>query len=262
MCRIEDCPEIQGNYYLCGRSCGPCRELRGRVALISCLMKRSEEDFDEKTVARYYHEVYRACEVLENEAKRAGAPLKFQNYHFTVETPQACDPKKGFSLLKNFFSFKTTNQARQYYTKRLDVDETPFLLIFDEWERSFSWEQTKYSRRYVNEVSVIFRNDDNFSWRTIAHELLHQYGAVDFYFPEEIQKCADACLGQSLMGYHGERVDDFTAYLVGWRDTLSDDAYRFLKETMWMTYERNTEEMYRTWKVDIFGGRKKEQKSR
>jgi hypothetical protein len=172
-------------------------------------MKRTEEDFDEKTVARYYHEVYRACEVLENEAKRAGAPLKFQNYHFTVEAPQACDPKKGFSLLKNFFSFKTTNQARQYYTKRLDADETPFLLVFDEWERSFSWEQTKYSRRYVNEVSVIFRNDDNFSWRTIAHELLHQYGAVDFYFPEEIQKCADACLGQSLMGYHGERVDDF-----------------------------------------------------
>lgn len=256
MYRIEDCPEILANYYLSGRSRGSSLKLCGKVMIISCLLKRSEGEFDQRAVFQYFEELNRACEMLEREARRLDAELSFENRHFNIDLPPTVDPRKGFSLLKNFLTLKTTKQAKQYYGPRFGADETPFILVFDEWNRSFSWEQTKFNKRYVNEVSVIFRDQHAFSWRTIAHELLHQYGAVDFYFPDETQRCADACLGESIMGYHGERVDDLTAYLVGWTDILSDGAYRFLKETMWMTYERNMQEMSRTWEVDIFRGTK------
>jgi hypothetical protein len=53
------------------------------------------------------------------------------------------------------------------------------------------------------------------------------------------------------------RIDDLTAYWVGWKDTLTADACRFLNETMWMTHERQVEATRRAWEVDYFDGRKK-----
>ena len=36
------------------------------------------------------------------------------------------------------------------------------------------------------------------------------------------------------MGIGKPVVDDFTAYIIGWKDTISANTYWFLKETMWM----------------------------
>ena len=84
---------------------------------------------------------------------------------------------------------------------------------------------------------------------TIAHELLHQFGAIDFYFPREIEAIAKKYIGDSIMCNSSvDTVDDLTAYLVGWKDTVSENSYLFLKETMWMSAERFKEAKKSEWK--------------
>ena len=37
-----------------------------------------------------------------------------------------------------------------------------------------------------------------------------------------------------MTSYDDLHIDDLTAYLIGWKDTISGDSYQFLKDTMWM----------------------------
>ncbi len=247
MYRVEDYPQIQGNYFLAGKGAGPSSRLRGDVAILSCFMRRSPNDFSETTRNQYYMEAHKAIAALEKEAKRYGIPLKIKGYHFTIDVPPNANPRDGFNLAKKFFSMDSVVQAQLNYEAHLNMDEAPFLFIFDEDNRSFAWKQSEYTS-YVNELSVIFKNRTKFSCDTIVHELLHQFGAADLYFPETIRTCADKYLGPSIMGMQGKKVDDLTAYLIGWKDTISANTYHFLKETMWMTKERYEQAIADEWK--------------
>ena len=69
--------------------------------------------------------------------------------------------------------------------------------------------------------------DDNY----LTHELFHQFGAIDLYNQEGVEKVALKYFPNSDMLTVSHVIDDLTAYLVGWTDTLSAKAQKFLKET-------------------------------
>ena len=84
----------------------------------------------------------------------------------------------------------------------------------------------------------------------MTHELLHQFGAVDFYFPERVRQTAERYLPDNVMRSRCYVVDDLTAFLVGWRETLSAYVLCFLQDTMWITRSLYSQLLSDEWKKE------------
>lgn len=250
MYKIEDYPLIKENYYLGSKSKGASKKLCGNVSIISCFMKRSNNEFSEVTLNQYFLEMHKAIEFLHKEAQRYGVKLNIKGYHLNIETHINADPRNGYELLKSTMHLNSMEEIQKHYENYWCVDEAPFLLIFDENNRSFSWdENSNDGYECVNEISIIYKKNDLFNWKVIVHELLHQFGGQDLYYPKEVVNIAKRFLGKSIMGNNlDEEIDDFTAHMIGWKDTISAGTYHFLKNTMWINKKSQMEAIKEAWK--------------
>ena len=239
MYRPEDYPQIRDHLYLKGRGKGASKVLTGKVALITVYMSRKSSDWSESVRDAYVRSVWTAIEALQKEAVRYGASLSITPYHFDHTVSPKADPHDKFNLIKDRFDVTTMEQLQTKYEKHLGVDEAIFVLAFDGEGRSFASRQK--SNGPVDEISVVFidssRSENSMAY-TIAHELLHQFGAADYYFPGEMESLATRYFGKTIMNDHGcLSVDELTAYLVGWTDTVTAYGWWFMKESMWLTEE-------------------------
>lgn len=250
MYRVEDYPQIKDNFFLKSRNIGASRRLNGDIEIIVCFMKKRNNDFSMTAQAQFKKELYTACDWLKAEAQRYGATLSFKYRFFTVDTPENADPKNGYLLIKDFFNSQNINidKLQNRYEMMSGSNESPFILVFDEQGRSFADKQPTENIIH-NEISVVFRYSDNrFYWSGIAHELLHQFGAIDYYYPRPITEYAEIYFKNSIMGIGMQNtLDDLSAYLVGIKDTISAESYYFLKETMWITYELYCQQISDEW---------------
>ena len=79
-------------------------------------------------------------------------------------------------------------------------------------------------------------NDPAWEKHTFIHELLHLFGAADFYYPCAIKTAAQKWLPDSVMNSgNGIAIDDLTRVLIGWDSTLTESAEQFLKATSSIT---------------------------
>ena len=110
-------------------------------------------------------------------------------------------------------------------------------MVFDKYDRSFSQVRMDYTDKEENEeCSTIFRDGRKYSYHTIMHELLHQFGAIDLYYPKTVSRWSKQLLGKSIMReYDGTIVDELTAYLIGWIDSVSEETFAFLQNTAAIT---------------------------
>ncbi len=247
MYRVENYPEIQKSFFLLGRNEGASRKLCGKVAIITFFMQRGGVAWKKSSVDQYYSALNEAERFLEKSAAKYGTSLEFENYQFMFDIAENANPNDDFNLIKDFLRSKTVDEAQNYYEKRLGCDETPFILAYEEEGRSFA--RSKLSGKYdTQECSTVFRRSSGFRWQTLAHELLHQFGARDLYFPDEISKLADRYFGSSIMGATGDNVDDLTAYIIGWKNTISAHTYWFLHDSMWYTYDVYRKAVDAEWK--------------
>ncbi len=247
---VDTCPHIKDHFFLCSRNLGPSRMLKGNVTVIVCFMKQQQFDFLECTKAGFLRELATACEWLTAQARRHGTNLNISYQQYTIDIPPGVNPQDGFHLIKHVLGDapRTMDDLQSQFEKKLGVDETPFMLVFDKEDRSFARHQCLPDRP-SNEVSVIFKSVPLlYKWTTVAHELLHQFGAFDFYYPPAITEAATQYFKDSIMGI-GKRdvLDDLTAYLVGIKDTFSRDTRCFLEKTMWMTYDHYVKAVADSW---------------
>lgn len=251
MYRISDYPEIQNNFYLGSRNTGASRKLVGDVNIITVFVSKTPDDWCEAIKNEYRKSIHIAADFLTSQARRYGTYLNIRCLYLETTVPYDADPHKGFYLLRNFFHSPDMQRLQEYYEKHMGVDEVPIILAFNERGRSFAFEKNDYQFYDVQETSVLFfDNDANAKEEamSIAHEILHQFGALDYYYPEAVTEIAKKYLFDSIMGIGKKVVDDLTAYLVGWKDTISAGSYWFLHDTMWMTDERYTQAIRNEWK--------------
>lgn len=125
-------------------------------------------------------------------------------------------------------------EASSSLEKNRGVQEAPILLYSNTNGRSYA---ILNASNTDSEYAIIFKGDTDGS--TCQHELYHLFGAVDYYFPAEIEQLAQTYYSDSVMlGETSEpTTDPLTAYLIGWTDTLSDDALLFLQESSHLTAE-------------------------
>ncbi len=237
MYKISDYPQIEGNFYLAGRGVGACRALVGTVDLLTVFLKRSPDDWSATAKERYFAAVSQAADLLMREAKRYGAPLTVRRLHLETTVPETAKPTDGYALVKDFFHAETVDALKERYKSKTGASETPILLALRGKGRSFAYKKNSVEHHSTQEISVLFFEesvDTARASRVIAHELLHQFGAVDYYFPQRVKETAEKYIVDSIMGVGKPIVDDLTAYLIGWKDTVSASSYWFLKHTMWM----------------------------
>lgn len=248
--RVEDYPEIRDHFFLGGRGVGACRALRGRIALLSVFLHRSESDFPDARKKEYFATARSVCSFFEEQAAGYGASLTMTRYHFDVIVPADANPRDGYALVRGFFGAPTVREASMRYAARLGVDGCVLVLLFDGAGRSFGYRQlSPLDAR--EEVSVIFYDEKEKPARrvfTLSHEILHQYGAVDYYYPAAVREKAERYFKNSVMGIGDAVVDDLTAYLVGWRDKIAAATYWFLSDTAWMTQKTYAAELEKEWK--------------
>lgn len=246
MHRPEIDPAVKNNYYLGGKNCGACRALRGKVGIFTCFLITDPADFSEKTRQQYYGVMNEAVRWLETEAKKRGASLELVPYQFTIETGPLKPGWLGFHTIKNYFNATSMEALQKHYEQKMGLDDVVFLLAVDKQDRSYAYQQERGTP--VNECSTIFRDRNGYHMFTIIHELLHQFGAADLYFPDRVHTVARRCGLAGVMTGESFAMDDLTAYLVGWSDTVSHKAYQFLKETMWVTKELRTKSLSEQWR--------------
>lgn len=123
------------------------------------------------------------------------------------------------------------------------------------WARDFrgsaKQSQLELSARRTGEwatigVHDILGNRDG-EKRTFIHELLHLFGAEDFYYPPVVEKAADKWLPDSIMN-EGHTIDALTRVLVGWDTWLSGNAEGFLNDTKGVTEKELDEACAAEWK--------------
>jgi hypothetical protein len=239
-------PTLRDNFYLMGRGRGPSQALRGKVHVFTVYLRRSIFSWRRRSKRAYERAMRQAIVNLEYEAKRYGVDLSMVGLYTERKIKLRADPSDEFKLISRSFSASSVQELQERYEEKYDKDETILLLAFDRPGRSFARFQTQDRGKPADEISVICfdrRETAESMGHTIAHEILHQFGARDFYFPPAIKCTASDILGDSIMNSGRKwRVDDLTACVIGWQDTVGDEGERFLRATNWMTKEIHVEE--------------------
>ena len=157
----------------------------------------------------------------------------------------------------DFPSEIVADQAR--FRKALGCDESPIVFVFNKDFRSCALTATNHGvsegSRNQQEWSMVAFLDSDFE-NTLTHELLHLFGAIDLYYPENLKQIGKKFLPGSIM-CDGRVIDDLTRYLIGWKRQLKDDspAWKFLDETKSITEEdvriANDAEWKKKWRSDV-----------
>ncbi len=227
--------DLRSNVFLDRKENGCCMSLSGNVAVSVVMVSDSVGQWDAESTASLQEmlDASKADITAEAAAYNVDVSLSFHYYNAQL-TGDMCstehmedwqEPALERAGLPQF------SKLHNHLTQKYSSKEAPVVFAFNKPGRA-------YARNGVSEYLVLFSGDDQ---RTFQHELSHVFGAKDFYYPKEVKACAAECFPDSLMN-SGETADPLTAYLIGWTDTVADDALTFLKDTNHLTAEYLQEE--------------------
>lgn len=122
------------------------------------------------------------------------------------------------------------------------VNSVVVLFGFNNEERSFAMsikgrKNANSTRRAYTDSGeyafIYFKSHRDISY-TLCHEILHLYGAIDYYYPDTIKKQAERFFPHSIMLCYYEKpyIDDLTRYLIGWNANLDSTSLLFLNNTL------------------------------
>lgn len=214
------------------KDCGASRTLVGDIVLITLFVNDGESRWDENAIETFLQKVREAACLLEAAAAKYGVKLQLSAAKAAVTTDRICRPPQcewALDILKQY-DVENTEEFQRRYEEKFQCNEAPVLLVFNKTFRSCaSTADVMYPQ--WDEYSVL--KQDIHPWG-IVHELLHQFGAVDLYYPETVKSAAACYLPNSYM-CDGYMVDPLTAYLIGWTDELNTQAKCFLDQTKNLT---------------------------
>ncbi|MBR5447015.1 MAG: hypothetical protein IKV40_01185 [Clostridia bacterium] len=228
--RLPSVPEDMWEHvYLSGRDIGTCLKLNGRNAFLCVFVDCEDEKWTAEDMDAAKAEFEKAGDLISSEAARYGAEAEAV---FTYVGGTVTDPDAYFwlDILLEDAGYKSESWAREKVARDALAANGAVVVCFNSKDRSHALVGSTESS---TERVTLYEYDDH----TIAHEILHLFGAEDFYYPDEVKETADRILGDSIMSGNTLVVDPLTAYLVGWTDLLSDNALEFLEETAHITYE-------------------------
>ena len=204
---------------------GSCRELTGDVAIQVVFVDGDEGAWNEKNMAEYKKAMGQAYDQLTRWGRDYGQEVRISlRYAHTAESMDLdiLDSDAWADHVLNNADLHARGDDSVYMQECM-----PIIFLLNEGGRAYACANA--SETY-NDYLVCFNNSTVSSF---SHELLHLYGAVDYYYPLAYQEAAQKYFPQSIMFTTEEHkeFDGLTAYIIGWTDTLDENARAFLADT-------------------------------
>ncbi len=230
---LEKIPEeFRSNYFFRWFGLGDCEYMTGDVLVTVVFVDDEISRWSEEERQNYKTQANKVFAQIEADAKTYGATLNLKVQYITAKS-------SGELTLKNYTDWVNGaissaglppfSEMGVELEKKHGVGNAPVIFCSNRDGRCF----TKIAATdRKSEYAVLFEDTD-----ALYHEFCHIFGAEDFYYPEEIKELAAKHLPDSLMGSNGEKMDSFTAFLIGWTDSLDENATQFLKATNYITDE-------------------------
>ena len=225
---------LMSNVFLNCRGQGDCRTLTGKVLLAVILVDDSESRWNAAAIEAYKKKQAAVTLKLQAEARNYGVSLNVGIHYLRSRI-------EGTVSIQNFTEWVSRalkgaglpqeEEVIPMLRRNAGVKEAAMLFVVNRPGRAFAIEQ-RVQKAF--EYTILYGEDTDY-----RHELLHLFGAKDFYYPAEVKKIAEKYFPDSIMlkTYGNVRVDELTAYLVGWTDRVSEKMKNFLVETSWLTQQ-------------------------
>jgi len=231
-----DYKEYRSHVFLLRRSKGVCDRLTGKVMLNVIFTDEPESRWTDGEMDAFKSGMDEATHLLNEDAAKYGAELEISCNFLRGKAIYNVDFDNYDAWSKDALKESdqpSLNRLVSELKKNHGVDEAPVFFAVNRDGRSFA---VSSGENNGDEYAILYRTESDY-----RHETMHLFGSKDYYFPKEVQACAETYLPGSIMntadGDTPQTMDPLTAYTVGWTETLTDEAKAFLNETAHFTEE-------------------------
>lgn len=225
---------IKDHYYLGARGSGPSRSLSGNVVVIHVMINDMISNWMfPMNVCEYQLAASMMDSSLNQGAAQCGHSLQVTSVFCQVTLPVVVDQSCNWvPMAFSAMGFDSAASMQTYYERQYGCSEAPIIFALNRPMRSFASLNNEKGFFRQDEFSAVFRHTSGmFESRVLIHELLHQFGAADYYYPQVTVNAAYKYFPSSIMFREGNDIDELTRYLIGWTNELSPRSVAFLKET-------------------------------
>lgn len=213
------------HYFMNAINRGDSRKLQGKILLTFFLVSDSQSRWTADAVQKLKTAHGQATAMMKAEAASYGVTLDVTCKYFLCSISGSMSRSEYSTGVRQALSaagFSDPDKVSPALEEQYGVDDAPILFCVNRSERSFAIPCTNL-RGF--EYGVLYGNTEDY-----RHELYHLYGAKDLY-PKSVKHIAEKHFPTSVMLDSSLAVDELTAYLIGWTDTLSEKAVAFLEAT-------------------------------
>ena len=234
-----------------GYNSGNCRRLAGKPFVMVIYLDDDVSSWTEEEVGSYTENlIYPALDFLEDNAAKWDVSLNLKTgYYATYGHPDrpvkydgVIDPFEDGNISRDILDqaalslgFDSKEDMHDNLTEFAGTDQIAYVVMVDKGGRSYSLPYQGRNRGvssdYQLEYAVIFSGFTDTSRDsasdTIAHELLHLFGAEDFYYPASREALAEEYYPTDIMlcampDLPYFTLGAYTAYTLGWTDTVAE----------------------------------------
>lgn len=236
---------------------GTCHSLTGKQTVVLFFMDDNESSWSAEEIVEFTNEIIiPALEFLQNQAEQWNVDLTFNIKRYSTPLSNDLNMVYNSSVIKDLsISGSTKDLPEQVATIFGFNSELECLAaLIEEYENEsviplmlINKDGTAYARNQLvegiighMEHSVIFTDPLGYpvgSWKyserrsaTTAHEILHLFGAEDYYLDDDRMQLAEKYYINDIMLLDSYRlsqlnIDKATAYYIGWTDEIPEVCY-------------------------------------
>lgn len=225
-------PEYRNHVFIGPRGGGDCDSLTGDVLITVVFADEPDSAWTDADMEEYKRGLDAATVKLYADATKYGVSLNIRFQYLRGKADSAStftNYESWSSQVLRSAGLPEKEQVIPQLKKTHSVKEAPVLFVVNRGGRAFA---RTHATPDGMEYAILHRTEADY-----RHELMHMFGARDYYYPDEAEELAKKYFPSSIMNTaDGEAViDPLTAYHIGWTDTLSPQAKSFLDETAWIT---------------------------
>lgn len=240
------------HFLLSEKDCGLCKRLKGDVELAVVLVSTPDAAWSQEERHALEENISAAAAELEAMADGYGAQLHIGARYYTAEAAQGV----GLNEDSGAWAQRILDGDPSLPDYANSGDSRPVIFCLKDGGRAFASSRlTEDEAEYL----VLYGTED--AQYALLHELLHLYGAWDYYLHPEVEAAAMSSCPDSLMirSQAGSRVDSLTAYVIGWTDVLDADAEALLAATahlteddIWLALAEDTQDGFQVIREDRY----------
>lgn len=230
---------IKNALALRGKRAGCSYELLGKVVLVAFLVDDGESKWDKESEGAFVTVLKNVSERLMSDSGLNKKELSIAYAYCRVSVPYIVTRKNKDLCIRDVlrqFGYEDSQSYQKHYEVKFDRDEAALSFVFNKEFRSYATRITRVEGTDEaccpegNEQSFVSFSKEQIAEgeRTMIHELLHQFGAIDLYYPERVKFEAEKYLPDSIMN-GGNCIDQLTRYVIGWDKELMSNARSFLQ---------------------------------